>query len=66
MWIPLWFIIVVIFVAVFVWETLLDSVPDELFFSKYNPLIWMAALVIYPFIRISERHLPRSERTPFF
>jgi hypothetical protein len=53
-----------VFAALCVWK-LLEGIA-ELPLSKYNPFVYLAASIMYPFIWLSERHLPQKERTPFF
>jgi len=57
-------IFLAVFVALGVWK--LFEGLGELPLSKYNPFVYLAAFVMYPFIRLSERHLPKHERTPLF
>jgi len=52
------------FAALCVWK-LVEGI-GELQISKYNPFVYLAALIMYPFIWLSERHLTKKERTPFF
>jgi hypothetical protein len=62
-------IVLVVFLAMCAWK-LLEGVgelaSESITWSKYNPLLWVVALIMYPFIWLSERHLPKKERTPFF
>jgi hypothetical protein len=57
-------IFLAVFFALGVWK-LLEGL-GELPLSKYNPFVYLAVFVMYPFIRLSERHLPKNERTPLF
>ena len=57
-------IFLAVFAALCLWK-LLEGI-GELPMTKFSPFVYLAAFVMYPFIRLSERHLPKRERTPLF
>lgn len=69
MYIP--FVLVMLLIAL-VWPNLVDGFFDiakDTPLKWWNPLVWpvaIIALVMYPFVRISERKLPKNQRTPLF
>jgi hypothetical protein len=54
-----------IFLAVFLAVSLATMTTEE-FCVPWNPFVYIAAAIMYPFIWVSERRLPKKKRTPFF
>ena len=55
-----------VFFAVLFAMLVFEFLSDVVVLSRWNPLVYAAALAMFPFIWLSELHLPKSQRTRLF
>lgn len=58
-----WVILSAVFCALCLFKIIEDVELDN---PILRPFVYLISAIMYPFIWVSERKLPKNERTPFF